>query len=221
MQQFDAPIPSLQTALAGAVVFASSDSAVPTLNTVQMKVQGPSITVSATDRFAAARAILPNLNSSEDLNIEEGILLDSKDAKSLIKWLKDLPKYHRFSCTVKITDLEDEAETPKIQVTSTDGRSIGFPLVSDPKKFPKLDAIIDGATARAYSDPAYLGINSKYLATIDKIPKTRNLGWRLEFAGGSKNVDKPTMLKAHLCDEDLSIEWDVVVMQVRLPEASK
>lgn len=218
--QFDAPIPSLQTALAGAIVFTSSDSMVPILNSVHMKVQGSSVTVSATDRFAAARSTFPNLNSSEDLNLEEGILLDSKDAKFLIKWLKDLPKFHRVSCTVEITGLGDDEATPKIQVISTDGRSIGFPLVSDPEKFPKLDSIIDEVTAQAYSDPVHLGINSKYLATLDKIPATRNLGWRLEFAGGA-SATKPSMLKAHLWDEDLNIEGDVVVMNVRLSEASK
>lgn len=219
--QFDVLISPLQTALAGAVVFTSSDSMVPVLNSVQMKVQGQSVTVTATDRFSAVRALFHNLNSSEDLNIEEGILLDSKDAKSLIKWLKDLPKAHRRACTVEIMGLEGDEATPKIQVISTDGRSIGFPLVSDPEKFPKLDEIIDGATVRAYSDPVHLGINSTYLAKIDKIPKTKNLGWRLEFAGGAKNVDKPSMLKARLLDDAPSIEWDVVVMNVRLAGDSK
>lgn len=219
--QFDAPIPSLLSGLTGAVVFTSSDSMVPVLNSVQMRVQGSSVTVTATDRFSAARSTFPNLNSSEDLNLEEGILLDSKDAKSLIKWLKDLPKYHRLTCTVRIMDLEDNDATPKIQVTSTDGRSIGFPLVSDPEKFPKLDEIIDGATVQTYEDPAHLGINSTYLAKIDKIPKTKNLGWRLEFAGGAQRSAKPAMLKAHLRDDDPNIVWDVIVMGVRLPEVSK
>lgn len=169
------PASILRDIITGTLTCTSTDVTLPTLCCVRIAVTHNQINAQSTDRY---RAIFAEYRLPEGFTTEGEwtALIDRKEAK---KVLSSVPK-GRGNENLPVTVTVDEKSmvfdwvTGSITVQRSDGL---HPDLS--KVIPTDDALLGlpGGT---------MNLNAKYLATMDEVPGSRNMPWKVQFHGASK-----------------------------------
>lgn len=169
------PASILRDIITGTLTCTSTDVTLPTLCCVRIAVTHNQVNAQSTDRY---RAIFAEYRLPEGFTTEGEwtALIDRKEAK---KVLSSVPK-GRGNENLPVTVTVDEKSmvfdwvTGSINVQRSDGL---HPDLS--KVIPTDDALLGlpGGT---------MNLNAKYLATMDEVPGSRNMPWKVQFHGASK-----------------------------------
>lgn len=188
---------TLHTLVKGAIVGASKDKSLMSLNVVKFEIREPLVRVVSTDRY---RLVIGDVNMVEGTVMETGnfnLPLESakdilkalpikKDSGNVLIELSDDEKYVSFTCDGSAGKWSKEYLT----------------LLSD---FPKYESLIP----KQFTATEDICFNPTYMADIAKLPAAPGAPVRMKFTGNNK-----PMLGEIRGDND--VDWTYLLMPVRL-----
>lgn len=169
------PASILRDIITGTLTCTSTDVTLPTLCCVRIGIGHNQINTQATDRY---RAMFAGYTLPEGFTTE-GCWTALVDRKEMKKILGAIPK---------------GKGTEYLPVTvSVDGKSMIFDWVTgaitvrtSEGSHPELSKVIPSDDALLGLPGGTMHLNAKYLATMDEVPGSRNMPWKVQFHGASK-----------------------------------